>query len=127
MSLYLKLLVPRERIHDDLDGAGLVGLVHTGKEGASVVEHLNLVQIHALFEEKELFSVSDLSDRFVLTRGKHLWNLIVAVSLEDTQASEIDIGLGEGPDGRSIVQRPHMNGRVEGGGDEARVVLQPID
>ena len=83
------------------------------------MEPFDLVQIYALFEELVLFSVSDLSDRFVLARSKHLWNLIVAVFLEDAQASEIDIGLGEGPDGSGVVQRPHMDGRVEGGGDEA--------
>ena len=110
MSLYLELLVPRERIHDDLDRAGLVCVSHTSKEGASVMEPLDLVQIHALFEEHVLFPISDLSNRFILARGKYLWNLIVAVSLEDAQASEIDLGLGEGPDGSGLVQRPHVDG-----------------
>ena len=110
MSLYLELLVPRERIHDDLDGAGLVCVSHTSKEGASVMEPLDLVQIHALFKKHVLFPISDLSNRFILARGKYLWNLIVAVSLEDAQASEIDLGLGEGPDGSGLVQRPHVDG-----------------
>ena len=127
MSLYLELLVLRERIHDDLDGARLVCLIDTCKEGASVMKLLDLVQIHALFKEKLLFSLFDLSNRFVLARGKHPWNLIVTVSLEDAKASEIDIGFGEGPDGLSLVQRPHMDGRVEGGGNETRVILQPRD
>lgn len=74
------------------------------------MEPLDLVQIHALFEEHVLFPISDLSNRFILTRGKHLWNLIVAVSLEDSQASEIDLGLCEGPDRSGLVQRPHVDG-----------------
>ena len=83
MSLDLELLVPSERIHDDLDGAWLVCLIHTCKEGASVMKLFDLVQIHALFKEKLLFSLFDLSNRFVLARGKHPRNLIVTVCLED--------------------------------------------
>ena len=74
------------------------------------MEPLDLVQIHALFKKHVLFPISDLSNRFILARGKYLWNLIVAVSLEDAQASEIDLGLGEGPDGSGLVQRPHVDG-----------------
>ena len=83
VSLYLELLGSSERIHDDLDGAGFVRVSHTSKEGASVMEPLDLVQIHALLEEHVLFSISDLSNRFILARGKNLWNLVVTVFLED--------------------------------------------
>lgn len=83
MSLNLELLVPSERIHDDLDGARLVCLIHSCKEGASVMKHINLVQIHALLKEKLLFSLFDLSNRFVLARRKDPRNLIVTVCLED--------------------------------------------
>ena len=103
MSLDFELLVPGEGIHDDLDGAWLVRLIHTCKEGASVIEHFDLVQIHALFKLDELIPILDLSDRFVLARGEHRWGILFAFALEDTQASKIDIGHSEGPDGIGLI------------------------
>ena len=100
--------------------------------------HLYLVKVNALFKSLNLDPVLDLVDRMLRASRKDGWTELISFisltglisfGLEDTKASEVDVGHGERVVWIALtflrVQPPHVDSGVESGRDEACIVLQP--
>ena len=113
MRLDFELLVGGEGVHDHLDRARFVRVVHARKEGPAVEEHLDLVEDDTLEEGANDCALSDLTDGLVLAGREDRDLTLLAFGLVDAKAREVNIRLSEGPDGVCLAQSPHMNRRIE--------------
>lgn len=70
MGLDLEDFALLEGVHDNLDRARFVLLIHSCEESPSIVHHFNLIEVDVLHEFLQFFTALELSDRFVHASGE---------------------------------------------------------